>query len=321
MIPGEHPWRRRRDVLHGLGVVPLLTLAGCAAFDYREQDAPRAREAPPLPRPAIALVLGSGGPRGYAHLGVLQVLEEAGIQPDLVVGSSVGALVAVLWGSGRDAASLDGLSTRGGPLDLFDLSPWADRGWIHGRRLQDYVNDAVGHRPLEALPRRALVVATRRADKAPHVFASGNTGVAVRASSAVPGVLSPVGIEGVEYEDGDESWPVPVRAARAAGAHFVIAVDLYPVDPPPDAGRAALRRSAARRARIDPELRGADFALNPGLGHDVGPWRRYFIECRRRGEQAARDALPRLQAQLRTRALPGTRLPAPPASSRPPSPG
>ncbi len=97
---------------------------------------------PPLrPAPRIALVLGSGGPRGYAHIGVMRALEEVGLQPDLIVGSSVGALIGTFWASGLDAAQIDERSMQGGPLTLFDPWPFADRGWIIGQRLQDYVNE------------------------------------------------------------------------------------------------------------------------------------------------------------------------------------
>jgi AcrB/AcrD/AcrF family len=97
------------------------------------------------------------------------------------------------------------------------IAPFADRGWIHGQRLQDYVSTRLNNRTIEQLPRRVVIGATRRTDKAPVFFTSGNTGVAVRASSAVPGILSPVGIDKFEYEDGDESLPLAVRAARQAG--------------------------------------------------------------------------------------------------------
>ena len=188
--------RRRRLGLAGLAAL----LPACAAFDYTEADAPRAQALPlPMqPTPRLALVLGSGGPRGYAHIGVLRVLEEAGFEPDLVVGSSVGALIAVFWASGMSAAQIDELSMQGGPLTVFDPTPFADRGWIRGQKLQDYVNSGLQGRRLEELPRRAIVVATRRKDKQPQFFSQGSAGVAVRASGAMPGIISPVGIEGVE---------------------------------------------------------------------------------------------------------------------------
>lgn len=277
-------------------------LGGCAAFDYRAADAPEAlATVPPLqPRPRLALVLGSGGPRGYAHLGVLRVLEEAGIVPDLVVGSSVGALIGSFWASGLSAAELDALSMQGGPLTVFDPWPFADRGWIIGQRLQDYVNRGLQGRRLEQLPRRVIVVATRRQDKAPRAFLRGNAGVAVRASGAVAGIVSPVGIAGVEYEDGDESLPVPVSVARAAGAAWVLAVDVSarPGSTPDDATPAQRERDRRRRARIEPEVAQADFLLHPDLDWRAGPSRRYFEDSRARGEAYARQRLPALLAAL-----------------------
>ncbi len=282
-------------------------LAGCAAFNHTGPDSPVAQTAlqPMEPRPRVALVLSSGGPRGYAHIGVMRVLEEAGIAVDLVVGTSVGSLLGVFWADGRSAAEIDALSQDGGPLTVFDLSPFADRGWIHGQRLQDYVNTGLANRRLEQLQRRVVVGATRRGDKAPVFFASGNAGVAVRASSAVPGILSPVGIEGTEYEDGDESLPLAVRAARQAGAQFVIAVDVTPrLDTAPaDASQAQRERIGQRRARIAPEAAQADFLLDAGLAWGASPWPSYFRYARSTGEESARRQLPQLLARLQRQGL------------------
>lgn len=294
--------RRRLLAWPGLAGLSCLGLSGCAAFDYRAADAPVSlgRVPPFQPPPRIALVLGPGGPRGYAHIGVMRVLEEAGIQPELVVGCSVGAVLGVFWASGLSAAQIDERSLEGGPLTVFDPTPFADRGWIRGQRLQDYVNDGLGGRRLEELQRRVIVVATRRADKSPRFFISGNPGVAVRASSAVPGIVSPVGIGGVEYEDGDESLPLAVSAARSAGARFVIAVNVYPrlESTPPDAPAAMRARDALRRARIEPEAAQADFLLHPDLGYYASPRRSYFLQSRQIGEAEARARLPALRARL-----------------------
>jgi NTE family protein len=285
---------------NGLLLLTAASLGACAAFDYREPDAPRALELPPplQPPPRVALVLGSGGPRGYAHVGVLRVLEEAGLVPDLVVGCSVGALLGTFWASGLSATRIDELSMQGGPLTLFDVSPFADRGWIRGQRLQDYVNDGIGGRLLDALPRRVIVTATRRSDKQPRYFMSGNAGVAVRASSAMPGIISPVGVAGEEYEDGDESVPVPVSAARAAGARFVIAVDVTARSTPADASQAQRERDLRRRARIAPETALANFVIHPDLAYGAGPFRSYFVDSRQRGEAHARQVLPALRDAL-----------------------
>lgn len=281
--------------------LPLL-LSACATFDYSEADAPIAKLTPATsaPRPKIAIVLGSGGPRGYAHVGVIKVLEEAGIEPDVIVGSSVGAVLGAFWASGLKAAEIDQRSMAGGPLTLFDINPFADRGWIRGQRLQDYVNTQLGHPQIQQLKRRLLVVATRRADKAPTVFETGNLGVAVRASSAVPGVISPVGILGQEYEDADESLPVAVRFARASGAQFVIAVDVsaYDDSTPPEVSPANRERDFKRRQRINPEVVQADFLIHPDLDYYASPFRSYFISSRIKGEAEARKQLPKLLKAL-----------------------
>jgi NTE family protein len=296
---------RRRLFNIGLAGTAIAALGGCAAFDYRSNDAPRAlQDVLPLnPRPRIAVVLGSGGPRGYAHIGVLRVLEEASITPDIVVGSSVGALIGAFWASGLNAAELDARSMQGGPLTVFDPTPFADRGWIRGQRLQDYVNAGLGGRRLQDLPRRVIVVATRRDDKSPRYFDTGNAGVAVRASSAMPGIVSPVGIDGVEYEDGDESFPVPVTPARQAGAEFVIAVDVSPRPgtTPGDASEALRERDLRRRARIEPEIMSADFVIHPDLDYRAGPFKSYFIDARRRGELHARERIAALRVALNER--------------------
>ena len=285
----------------------LGALAGCTSFNYVAADSPAAAlsVSPALPRPKVALVLGSGGPRGYAHIGVLKVLEEAGVEIDLVVGSSVGSLIGAFWADGFSAAHIDEIANAGGPLTLFDLSPFADRGWIHGQRLQDYVNSRLGGRSIEALKRRVIVTATRRYDKAPVFIQTGNVGVAVRASSAVPKVISPVGINGVEYEDADESLPVAVRAARLAGARFVIAVDVSALagSAPPGTSSAWLTRDALRRSRIDPEVAAADILIHPDMGYAASPFRSFFMKAQASGESATRVLLPTIKAQLKAAGL------------------
>lgn len=287
----------------------VATLSGCSAFNYAGADSPlpQLSAAPLVPSPRVALVLGSGGPRGYAHIGVMKVLAEAGIDYDLVVGSSAGALVGAFWANGLDAEEIDKISRSGGPLTLFDISPFADRGWIRGQRLQDYVNTRLGSKSIEQMPRRLIVVATRRDDKAPVFFQSGNIGVAVRASSAVPRIISPVGINGTEFEDADESLPVAVRAARQAGAQFVIAIDVSARAgaAPRGTSQALLDRDARRRGRIDPEVAAADFLIHPDLEYAAGPSRSYFVKAQATGERSARDALPDLVERLRLAGLAG----------------
>lgn len=282
----------------------FIQIAGCTAFNYVERDSPVAniQVSAYAPRPRIALVLGSGGPRGYAHIGVMKTLEEAGIEYDLVVGSSVGSLIGAFWAAGFTAKEIDELASNGGPLTLFDISPFADRGWIRGQRLQDYVNNRLGNQSIENLKSRLIVVATRREDKVPVYFQTGNVGVAVRASGAVPTIISPVGINGVEYEDADESLPVAVRVARQAGAQFIIAVDVtaQPGSAPAGTSPKMLLRDATRKARIDPEVADADYLIHPNLDYAAGPSKRYFAKAQKVGEETARKLLPELKQALAT---------------------
>lgn len=287
--------------------VLLSLLGGCAAFNYVATDAPQAAATFNVltPKPRVAVVLGSGGPRGYAHVGVIKVLESAGIEPDLIVGSSVGSLIGAFWASGLRASEIEAKANSGGPLTLFDISPFADRGWIHGQRLQDYVAGELKVKTLEALPRPMIVVATRREDKQPTLFVRGNIAVAVRASSAIPKVISPVGIDGVEYEDGDESLPLAVKAARDAGAAFVIAVDVTARDgsAPPGTSPEWLARDAKRRARIVPEVAHADIVIHPDMGYVASPFRAFFDKAQAAGEAEMRARLPELVTLLRARGL------------------
>jgi NTE family protein len=291
----------------GWAAVCAAFLSACAPFNHTGPDSPvpLARVPSLQPTPRVALVLGSGGPRGYAHIGVMRVLEAAGIHADLVVGSSVGSLLGAFWADGASAERMDELSRQGGPLTVFDPSPFADRGWIIGQRLQNYVNDNLSTQRIEELRRPLVVVATRRADKAPVFFMQGNVGVAVRASSAIPGVISPVGIEGTEYEDGDESLPVAVRAARQAGAQFVIAIDVSarPGSAPEGVRPDWLLRDAARRSRTDPELALADFVIHPDMGYYASPREAFFNRARQAGEDEARRRLPALQTKLAEKQL------------------
>jgi NTE family protein len=181
---------------------------------------------PPAPVPIkIGLALGGGAARGFAHIGVIKALEAQGIVPDIVVGTSVGAVVGALYASG-----LSGFQLQQAALDMDEgqIGDWSlpDRGVFKGEALQNFVNRSVANRPLEKLPRTFAVVATDLKSGESVLFRTGNTGMAVRASSAVPGVFQPVSINGHEYVDGGLVSPIPVRAARSLGANFVIAVDI-----------------------------------------------------------------------------------------------
>jgi len=175
----------------------------------------------------LGLALGGGAARGFAHVGVIQVLEEAGIQPELVVGTSAGSLVAALYASGKNSAQLRRVAETMEEAEITDwMMPILNRGALRGEALARYVNSQVGGRLIEQMKIPLGIVATDLHNGEPVLFRRGNTGSAVRASSAVPAVFQPVKIGTREYVDGGLVSPVPVRQAREMGANVVIAVDI-----------------------------------------------------------------------------------------------
>jgi len=191
--------------------------------------------APPIPVPVpkpplkIALALGGGAARGFAHIGVIKALEAQGIVPDIVVGTSAGSVVAALYASGMSGFELQNLALQ---MEEDMLVDWTlpNRGVFKGEALQDFINQKVKNQTLQTLPKPLGVVATDLQSGELVLFRRGNTGMAVRASSAVPGMFQPVEIGGRDYVDGGLTSPVPAQSARSMGADFVIAVDISNVN-------------------------------------------------------------------------------------------
>ena len=218
----------RRDCLIGLAA---MFAGACSVLPERAVTAPTAGaplEPParqPKRAPRIGLALGGGAARGFAHIGVIKALETNGIEAEIVAGTSAGAVVGSLYAAGHGAFDLQALAFE---LEKSAVTDWSlfERGWVKGEALERFINEHVGNRPIEQLKRRFCAVATDLQQGRMTAFSSGNTGQAVRASAAVPGVFAPVLIRGVEYVDGGVSSPVPVRVARQMGAELVIAVDI-----------------------------------------------------------------------------------------------
>jgi NTE family protein len=207
-----------------------LTLAGCAVAPPVESPPAQAvPSAPPTAHVAaplrIALALGGGAARGFAHVGVIKALEAQGIYPDIIVGTSAGSVVGALYAGGISGFELQRLALA---MEDGAMSDWSlpDRGVIKGEALQNYINAALGNRPIEKLQKTLAIVATDLQSGEAVVFRTGNTGMAVRASSSVPGLFQPVRINGREFVDGGLVSPVPVKIARSLGADVVIAVDI-----------------------------------------------------------------------------------------------
>ena len=204
-------------MLRATPIALLALLSACA-------NLPDKSAAPPA-APKIALALGGGAARGFAHVGVIKALEAQGIVPDIIVGTSAGSVVAALYAGGANGFELQKLALS---MEDGSVSDWVlpDRGFIRGEALQNFVNKALVNRPMNALPRKLAVVATELQTGEMTVLRSGDVGLAVRASSSVPGVFQPVRIGGREFVDGGLVSPVPAKVARDMGADLVIAVDI-----------------------------------------------------------------------------------------------
>lgn len=255
--------------------------------------------APKLPR--IGLALGGGAARGFAHIGVLQVLEENGIQPDLVAGTSAGSLVAALYASGKSGKELAALADGMDELMITDWS-FPFRGVIRGEALARYVKLHTGGKLIEQMRVPLGIVATDLGNGHGVLFQRGDAGMAVRASSAVPAVFQPVRINGREYVDGGLVSPVPVRYVRQMGAELVIAVDISSVpegNPVSDAVRMLLQTFAIMGRSINQlELRDADVVIAPRLPGVAGSDFAARTRAIQAGREAAQAALAELKAKI-----------------------
>ncbi len=176
-------------------------------------------------RPVVALVLGSGGARGYAHIGVIEVLEQYGIHPDFIVGSSAGSIVGSIYASGKNAQQLREIAMNMKANDVRDVTLDL-KGFFDGKKVENYVNAQVDQLRLEQFKIPMYVVATELKEGKKVVFNYGNTGQAVRASVSIPSMFVPTKIAEHEYVDGGLVSPVPVKVARDLGADIVIAVNI-----------------------------------------------------------------------------------------------
>jgi NTE family protein len=261
--------------------------------------------APPIVKPAlrlprIGLALGGGAARGFAHIGVIQVLEEAGIRPDLVVGTSAGSLVAALYASGKTAIEMAALAQG---MDEGSITDWSfpARGLIRGEALARYVREHTGGRTIEQMRLPLGIVATDLDSGAGILFQRGDTGAAVRASSAVPAVFQPVRIGNREYVDGGLVSPVPVRFARQMGAEMVIAIDIS-TNPDGNATGDVMKMllqtfAIMGRSITQFELREADVVLRPLMSGVSSA----DFAARGRALQAGREVATRLLPELRAK--------------------
>ena len=267
---------------------------------------------PPAPRPErkvkIGLALGGGAARGFAHIGVIKALEAQGIVPDLVVGTSAGSVVGALYAAGNNASTLQKMAYE---MDESAISDWAlplfskSSGVLKGEALQAFVNKAVNHRTIEKLKIPFGAVASDLKTGQPILFQRGNTGMAVRASSAVPGVFQPVKIGDHTYVDGGLVAPVPVRFAREMGADFIIAVNIS-TQADAQATNSSLevimQTFSIMGQRINQlELRDADIVIQPPLGKMASSDFNNRAGAMQAGERATMAVMAQLKQKLKAR--------------------
>jgi NTE family protein len=299
-------------------LLSMATLAGCQTAQVSQPSSPATQlpvPAAPAPEAAprrvtIGLALGGGAARGFAHIGVIKILEAQGIVPDLVVGTSAGSLVGALYAAGNNGYALQKMAIE---MDEAAISDWSvpffsqSTGVLKGEAIQNYVNRALLGQPIEKLKLPFGAVATDLHTGQPILFRRGNTGVAVRASSAVPGVFHPVRIGSADYVDGGLVAPVPVSFARKMGADFVIAVNISAqpdAQPSSSTFEVLLQTFAIMGQSLNQyELKQADVVIRPELATMKGgdfQGRNLAIIA---GEKAALAALPEIRRKLQQRAV------------------
>ena len=298
---------KRRLVCVGMATVVSAFLSACAVLSPQPDAVPGKPVTPPVvskpvPKPPrIGLALGGGAARGFAHIGVLQVLEEQGIKPDIVVGTSAGSVVATLYASGKTPAELSQMAMS---LDESSITDWVfpGRSILKGEALAKFVRTATNGRQIENMKLPLGIVSADLQNGQPILFRRGDPGVAVRASSAVPGVFEPVKIAGREYIDGGVVSPVPVRFAKQMGADVIIAVDISAIpEGQPTKGALDILMQTFNimgHSISQFELADADVVMRPkleGVGSaEFSAWRLSILA----GREAALMVLPQLKERI-----------------------
>ncbi len=280
----------------------IISAAALALFAlFPLSCAPRGAIHPPQKPLRIAVVLGAGASRGFAHIGVLKMMELNQIPVDMVVGTSAGSFVGSLYAYGFNAFQLQKMALSIEKGDIVDLTV-PDNGFIKGEKLEEYVNTAVHNSPIEKLRLPFYAVATSIPDGQEMVFGRGNTGAAVRASCSIPGIFRPVRIADRMYIDGGAVSPVPVDAARRQGADIVIAVDVssdLDTRQPEGTINTILQAINIMYSKLSSsQTSKADIVIRPKVGYiGSGDFEKRH-EAILEGEKAAAETMPKIKALL-----------------------
>lgn len=262
---------QRRQIVMPLLAAPLAALGSCAWMQDVDHDGEHAPASLPLNRTfRTAWVFSSGGPRGFAHIGVLKALAEMGLRPDLLVGASIGSLAACLYAGGMTPTELERRALEFSTLDVVRLNLGGSGPKLSGVGMVGMINEMLGQRRLEQMQTPVAVVAMGQVSRELVGFTRGDAGVAVQASCAIEGSFAPVRVRGVTYVDPDLGAPMPVRLARALGAQRVLAVDVSAHEDKAPAGSERYRLGDMRkRALTEPDAKAATFTLHPEFSYYV----------------------------------------------------
>jgi len=276
--------------VYAISLIVLFSLISCTLKDIQPQV--------PAQPARVALVLGAGASKGFAHIGVIKILEANKIPVHMIVGTSAGSFVGCLYAYGYTSYQLQDLALKLDQSHVADLGI-PDNGFIKGEKLERYVNFMLGNAPMDKLRIPFYAVATDIRSGQEIVFGTGNTGMAVRASCSIPGIFRPVVIGGSTYVDGGLVSPVAVNAARRQGADIVIAVDISAgVQPAAPQGtiETILQAIDIMYSRIGAlQTPGADVVIRPNVGSIGSADFERRHDAIMEGEKAALNALPAIR--------------------------
>jgi NTE family protein len=288
---------RRQALTHVLSTSAALLAAPAIA---QAQASPRRLGGTSGAR--LGLTLGGGSARGFSHIGVLKALEEAGYKPDVIAGTSAGSLVGIFYAAGFTPWQMEEVALKVREIDVADVNSANKRGMFAGEALQRLVNEYARNRPIERLKIPYAAVATNLATGEAVMLRTGDAGLAVRASCAIPGVFVPTMVNGIELVDGGLVSPLPVKLTRSLGADVVIAVDVGTA--PQNHVNAGLYEVILQsfeimgRALTQLEAAQADFVIRPDTSRFTSTDFNARKDLIQAGYEAGRKALPDLARKI-----------------------
>jgi NTE family protein len=277
-----------------IGVILLIFIVGfggCGTIPVAKE-----RQGPPK----VALVLGGGAARGFAHVGVIRVLEQEKIPIHMIVGTSVGSLIGALYASDPNSLNLEWLAFTIEKEDIFDYSiVYSKMGPVLGERLEKFIQTKVKAKTLEQMKIPFYAVATDLNSGGTWVFEKGSVAKAVRASCSIPGIFQPLELGGRMYVDGGVTDNLPVDVARARGADIIIAVNIQKNIQNPQVNSLidVILQSINIMGRelVTYKCRDYDVLIEPNVG-EVGmtdfSQKKRLVDA---GVQAAKQALPKIR--------------------------